>query len=108
MLEISFQLHQSQQRPTLLIRDMLPITTEITDSPINLQRGDVVDIYAVPTRDSKITTEAQLIGQNISLSEVLKENNLGKVSMVAIFSDDQVLPILQIMSDTRVVIVRSV
>ena len=84
------------------------ITTEITDSPINLQRGDVVDIYAVPTRDSKITTEAQLIGQNISLSEVLKENNLGKVSVVAIFSDDQVLPILQIMSDTRVVIVRSV
>jgi hypothetical protein len=28
--------------------------------------------------------------------------------VVAIFSDDQVLPILQIMSDTRVIIVRSV
>ena len=86
----------------------VPITTEITDSPINLQRGDVVDIYAVPTRDSKITTEAQLVGQSISLSEVLKENNSGKVSVVAIFSDDQVLPILQIMSDARVIIVRSV
>jgi hypothetical protein len=94
--------------PNSLNQRHVPITTEITDSPINLQRGDVVDIYAVPTRDSKITTEAQLIGQNISLSEVLKENNLGKVSVVAIFSDDQVLPILQIMSDTRVVIVRSV
>jgi hypothetical protein len=94
--------------PNSLNQRQVPITTEITDSPINLQRGDVVDIYAVPTRDSKITTEAQLIGQSISLSEVLKENNSGKVSVVAIFSDDQVLPILQIMSDTRVIIVRSV
>ncbi len=94
--------------PNSLNQRHVPITTEITDSPINLQRGDVVDIYAVPTRDSKITTEAQLVGQSISLSEVLKENNSGKVSVVAIFSDDQVLPILQIMSDTRVVIVRSV
>lgn len=94
--------------PNSLNQRHVPITTEITDSPINLQRGDVVDIYAVPTRDSKITTEAQLIGQSISLSEVLKENNSGKVSVVAIFSDDQVLPILQIMSDTRVIIVRSV
>ena len=94
--------------PNSLNQRHVPITTEITDSPINLQRGDIVDIYAVPTRDSKITTEAQLIGQSISLSEVLKENNSGKVSVVAIFSDDQVLPILQIMSDTRVIIVRSV
>ena len=94
--------------PSSLNQRHVPITTEITDSPINLQRGDVVDIYAVPTRDSKITTEAQLVGQSISLSEVLKENNSGKVSVVAIFSDDQVLPILQIMSDTRVIIVRSV
>ena len=94
--------------PSSLNQRHVPITTEITDSPINLQRGDVVDIYAVPTRDSKITTEAQLVGQSISLAEVLKENNSGKVSVVAIFSDDQVLPILQIMSDTRVIIVRSV
>ena len=94
--------------PNSLNQRHVPITTEITDSPINLQRGDVVDIYAVPTRDSKITTEVQLVGQSISLSEVLKENNSGKVSVVAIFSDDQVLPILQIMSDTRVIIVRSV
>lgn len=94
--------------PNSLNQRHVPITTEITDSPINLQRGDVVDIYAVPTRDSKITTEVQLVGQSISLSEVLKENNSGKVSVVAIFSDEQVLPILQIMSDTRVIIVRSV
>ena len=94
--------------PNSLNQRHVPITTEITDSPINLQRGDIVDIYAVPTRDSKITTEAQLVGQSISLSEVLKENNSGKVSVVAIFNDDQVLPLLQIMSDSRVILVRSV
>lgn len=94
--------------PNYLNQRHVPITTEITDSPINLQRGDVVDIYAVPTRDSRITTEAQLVGQSISLSEILKENNSGKVSVVGIFNDDQVLPILQIMSDSRVIIVRSV
>jgi hypothetical protein len=94
--------------PNYLNQRHVPITTEITDSPINLQRGDIVDIYAVPTRDSKITTEAQLVGQSISLSEILKENNSGKVSVVGIFNDDQVLPILQIMSDSRVIIVRSV
>ena len=94
--------------PNSLNQRHVPITTEITDSPINLQRGDIVDIYAVPTRDSQITTEAQLVGQSISLSEVLKENNSGKVSVVAIFNDDQVLPLLQIMSDSRVILVRSV
>jgi len=93
--------------PNSLNQKYVPITTEITDSPINLQKGDVVDIYAIPTRDSQLTTGAQLIGQSISLSEVSKENNSGKVSVVAILSDDQVLPVLQIMSDTRVIIVRS-
>lgn len=94
--------------PNSLNQRHVPITTEMTDSPINLRRGDIVDIYAVPTRDSQITTEAQLVGQSISLSEVLKENNSGKVSVVAIFNDDQVLPLLQIMSDSRVILVRSV
>ena len=47
--------------PNSLNQRHVPITTEITDSPINLQRGVVVDIYAVPTTDSKITTEPQLI-----------------------------------------------
>lgn len=96
------------EAPNSLNQRHVPITTELADSPINLERGDVVDIYVVPTRDSKLATEAQLVGQNISLSEVLKENNSGKVSVVAIFSNDQVLPILQIMADTRVIIVRSV
>lgn len=86
---------------------LVPISVAVTDIPLSLNRGDIIDIYGIPTRDSKFFTEPRLISEQISVSEVLKETNSGVVSITAIFSGDQVLPLLEALSDSKVVIVRS-
>jgi hypothetical protein len=86
---------------------LVPISVAVTDIPLNLNRGDIIDIYSIPTRDSKFFTEPQLISEQISVSEVFKETNSGLVSITAIFSSDQVLPLLEALSDSKVVVVRS-
>ena len=86
---------------------LVPISVAVTDIPLSLNRGDIIDIYSIPTRDSKFFTEPQLISEQISVSEVLKETNSGVVSITAIFSGDQVLPLLEALSDSKVVVVRS-
>ena len=86
---------------------LVPISVAVTDIPLSLNRGDIIDIYSIPTRDSKFFTEPQLISEQISVSEVFKETNSGLVSITAIFSSDQVLPLLEALSDSKVVVVRS-
>jgi hypothetical protein len=86
---------------------LVPISVAVTDIPLSLNRGDIIDIYGIPTRDSKFFTEPRLISEQISVSEVLKETNSGVVSITAIFSGDQVLPLLEALSDSKVVVVRS-
>lgn len=85
----------------------VPLSVAQTDYPLNLARGDVIDVYALPTRDSKIFTVPELIAEQVSVSEVFKETNLGQVSITVVLSSEQVLPILQALSDSKVVIVRS-
>ena len=86
---------------------LVPISVAVTDIPLSLNRGDIIDIYSIPTRDSKFFTEPQLISEQISVSEVFRETNSGLVSITAIFSSDQVLPLLEALSDSKVVVVRS-
>ena len=86
---------------------LVPISVAVTDIPLSLNRGDIIDIYSIPTRESKFFTEPQLISEQISVSEVFKETNSGLVSITAIFSSEQVLPLLEALSDSKVVVVRS-
>lgn len=86
----------------------VPITASTTDCPSDLNRGDIIDIYSVPTRESKFVVEPQLIGSQISVDAVFKEMNLGQISIIGVLSSEQVLPLIQVLSDSRVIIVRSV
>jgi hypothetical protein len=86
---------------------LIPITVELTDMPLGLGRGDVIDIYAIAKRDSKITTP-ELLAANVSVSQVLERNNSGVGSVLVILDNIQILPTLQLLSDSRIVIVRSI
>jgi len=93
--------------PISLNQKIVPITTEITDCPLNINRGDIIDIYVIPNKDSKFSDQPQLVAQNISVTEVFNQNNSGKISILVILTEEQVLPTIQFISDTRVLIVRS-
>jgi len=86
----------------------VPLTLEPTDLPMDLQRGEIVDIYAIPNRDSKVISQPQLVAADISISQVTERSNAGKVSVLVILNNDQVLPTLQMLSDSRLIIVRSI
>ena len=85
----------------------VPLTLELTDLPMDLKRGEVIDIYAIANRDSKIITQPQLVATDISVSAISERNNSGKASVLVILNSDQVLPTLQMLSDSRLIIVRS-
>jgi hypothetical protein len=74
---------------------------------MDLKRGEVIDIYAIANRDSKIITQPQLGATDISVSAISERNNSGKASVLVILNNDQVLPTLQMLSDSRLIIVRS-
>jgi len=86
---------------------LIPLTVELTDMPLGLSRGDVIDIYAIAKRDSKITTP-ELLAANVSVSQVLERNNSGVGSVLVILDNEQILPTLQLLSDCRIIIVRSI
>lgn len=86
----------------------VPLTLDLTDIPIDLVRGEVVDIYAIPNKDLKLIAVPQLVAADISISNVLERNNSGKASVLVILSNDQVIPTLQLLVDSRLVIVRSI
>jgi hypothetical protein len=86
---------------------LIPLTVELTDMPLGLSRGDVIDIYAIAKRDSKITTP-ELLAANVSVSQVLERNNSGVGSVLVILDNAQILPTLQLLSDSRIIIVRSI
>jgi len=86
---------------------LIPLTVELTDMPLGLSRGDVIDIYAIAKRDSKITTP-ELLAANVSVSQVLERNNSGVGSVLVILDNAQILPTLQLLSDCRIIIVRSI
>ena len=90
-----------------LDKRLVPLTVEITDLPIALVRGDVIDIYAIAKKDSNSIITPELLAADVSVEQVLERSNSGSVSVLVILNNDQVLSALNLITDNRLVIVRS-
>ena len=90
-----------------LDKRLVPLTVEITDLPIALVRGDVIDIYATAKKDSNSIITPELLAAGVSVEQVLERSNSGSVSVLVILNNDQVLSALNLITDSRLVIVRS-
>lgn len=86
---------------------LVPLSVEITDLPIALVRGDVIDIYAIPKRDPKSIITPELLAAGVSVEQVLERSNSGSVSVLVILNSDQVISALNLITDSRLIIVRS-
>ncbi|CAB5060010.1 MAG: flagellar basal body P-ring biosynthesis protein [Actinobacteria bacterium] len=86
---------------------LVPLTVEITDIPLELSRGSVIDIYGINKRDTKSIATPVLMASNVSVSQVLERSNSGIASVLVILKNDQVLPLLEVLADSRLFIVRS-
>jgi hypothetical protein len=86
---------------------LVPLTVEITDLPIALVRGDVIDIYALAKKDSNSIITPELLAAGVSVEQVLERSNSGSVSVLVILNNDQVLSALNLITDSRLIIVRS-
>jgi hypothetical protein len=85
----------------------LPLTVEITDLPADLQRGEVIDIYAIPNSSQKSIFEPELITSGITVAEASSKNNSGKALVVVNLPEDLVMRTLAFISESRLIIVRS-
>ena len=90
-----------------LDKRLVPLAVEITDLPIALVRGDVIDIYAIAKKDSNSIITPELLAAGVSVEQVLERSNSGSVSVLVILNNDQVLSALNLITDSRLVIVRS-
>ncbi len=90
-----------------LDKRLVPLTVEITDLPIALVRGDVIDIYATAKKDSNSIITPELLAAGVSVEQVLERSNSGSVSVLVILNNDQVLSALNLITDSRLIIVRS-
>jgi len=90
-----------------LDKRLVPLTVEITDLPIALVRGDVIDIYAIAKKDSNSIITPELLAAGVSVEQVLERSNSGSVSVLVILNNNQVLSALNLITDSRLVIVRS-
>jgi hypothetical protein len=84
----------------------VPLTIESTDLPMGLTRGEVIDIYAIPTSDPRSIGEATLLTERVSVSAVSERNNSGKASVVVSLPQSLVILILSHLADSRLIIVR--
>lgn len=85
----------------------VPLTVEITDLPADLQRGEVIDIYAIPSSSQKSISEPELITSGITVAEASSKNNSGKALVVVNLPEDLVMRTLAFISESRLIIVRS-
>ena len=90
-----------------LDKRLVPLTVEITDLPIALVRGDVIDIYAIAKKDSNSIITPELLAAGVSVEQVLERSNSGSVSVLVILNNNQVISALNLITDSRLVIVRS-
>jgi hypothetical protein len=90
-----------------LAQRAVPLTVEITDLPADLQRGEVIDIYAIPNSSQKSITEPELITSGITVAEASSKNNSGKALVVVNLPEDLVMHTLAFISESRLIIVRS-
>ena len=86
---------------------LVPLTIEISDLPIALSRGDVIDIYAIAKSNVKESIVPTLLVSAVSVEQVLERSNSGVVSVLVILENDQVISALNYLSDSRLIIVRN-
>jgi hypothetical protein len=93
--------------PQKLGQRAVPLTIEITDLPTDLQRGEIIDLYAIPSSNPKSITEPELIISAVTVAEVSSKNNSGKSLVVVNLPEDLVMRTLAFISESRLIIVRS-
>jgi len=86
---------------------LVPLTIEISDLPIALSRGDVIDIYAIAKTNAKESIAPALLVSAVSVDQVLERSNSGVVSVLVILENNQVISTLNYLSDSRLIIVRN-
>ena len=85
----------------------VPLTIEISDLPISLVRGDLIDLYAISKSNSKEVNAPALLASAVTVEQVLERNNSGVVSVLVILENEQVLPTLTFLTDSRLILVRT-
>jgi len=86
---------------------LVPLTIEISDLPISLVRGDLIDLYAISKSNAKEVIAPALLASAITVEQVLERNNSGVVSVLVILENEQVLPTLNFLTDSRLILVRT-
>jgi hypothetical protein len=86
---------------------LVPLTIEISDLPIALSRGDVIDIYAIAKTNAKESISPTLIVSAVSVEQVLERSNSGVVSVLVILENEQVISTLNYLTDSRLILVRN-
>jgi len=85
---------------------LVPLTIEISDLPIALSRGDVIDIYAIAKTNAKESISPTLLVSAVSVEQVLERSNSGVVSVLVILENEQVISTLNYLTDSRLILVR--
>jgi len=91
----------------LVNQRLVPLTIEISDLPISLVRGDVIDLYAISKSNAKEAIAPALLASAITVEQVLERNNSGVVSVLVILENEQVLSTLSFLTDSRLILVRT-
>ncbi len=86
---------------------LFPLTVALSDIPISLASGDVIDLYALNASNAKELVAPVLLGSSISVEQVLERNNSGVVSVLVILENEEILPILNFLGDSKLIIVRT-
>jgi hypothetical protein len=86
---------------------LVPLTIEISDLPIALSRGDVIDIYAIAKTNAKESISPTLLVGSVSIEQVLERSNSGVVSVLVILENEQVISTLNYLTDSRLILVRT-
>ncbi len=93
--------------PDKLMQRAVPLTIEPTDLPTNLQRGEIIDLYAIPNSSQKTIAAPELIIGAVAVAEVSTSSNSGKSLVVINLPENIILNTLTYIPDTRLIIVRS-
>jgi hypothetical protein len=86
---------------------LVPLTIEISDLPIALSRGDVIDIYAIAKTNAKESISPTLLVSAVSVEQVLELSNSGVASVLVILENEQVISTLNYLTDSRLILVRN-
>jgi hypothetical protein len=96
----------SEDRFALNFRDV-PLAVEISDVPLDLRRGQIVDIYSIPNRETKSYKSIELVISQVTVAQVSDRANSLKAQVLVTIPIDQVESLLKHLADARILIVRS-